>query len=53
MLFFSIQLDLNGFFLKYLLWIPSDHLYVTLRLVLLAGASAAGTSEAYRFLNDK
>jgi len=52
MLIFAIQLDLNGFFLKYLLWIPSDHLYVTLRLVLLAGASAAGTSEAYRFLSD-
>jgi len=52
MLVFAIQLDLNGFFLKYLLWIPSDHLYVTLRLVLLAGAGAAGTSEAYRFLSD-
>jgi len=53
MLFFAIQLDLNGFFLKYLLWIPSDHPYVTLRLVLLAGAGAAGTSEAYRFLMNK
>jgi len=53
MLFFAIQLDLNGFFLKYLLWIPSDHAYVTLRLILLAGAGAAGTSEAYRFLINK
>jgi len=53
MLVFAIQLDLNGFFLKYLLWIPSEHAYVTLRLVLLAGASASGTSEAYKFLVDK
>jgi len=53
MLIFAIQLDLNGFFLKYLLWIPSEHIYVTLRLVLLSGASASGTSEAYKFLTDK
>jgi len=53
MLILAIQLDLNGFFLKYLLWIPSEHIYVILRLVLLAGASASGTSEAYRYLTDK
>ncbi|ORX84416.1 PSS-domain-containing protein [Anaeromyces robustus] len=53
MLVLAIQLDLNGFFLKYLLWIPSEHMYVTLRLILLAGASASGTSEAYRYLMDK
>jgi len=53
MLIFAIQLDLNGFFLKYLLWIPSEHIYVTLRLVLLSGASASGTSEAYKYLTNK
>lgn len=44
--------ELNAFYLKTLLWIPSDHPLVTLRLVACFLFALPATREAYQYLAD-
>lgn len=44
--------ELNAFYLKYLLWIPSAHFINTSRITLHAFMGAVAVREAYQFFTD-
>lgn len=47
-----LQGELNAFYLKYLLWIPSKNPFNSIRLFLLFLLGSAGIREAYQYLTD-
>ncbi|CAG8438723.1 2400_t:CDS:2 [Scutellospora calospora] len=53
LLFAFLQVELNSFYLKYLLWIPPDNPINTYRATLLFMCSIPATREAYQYLTDK
>lgn len=44
--------ELNAFYLKYLLWIPSAHFINTSRITLHAFMGAVAVRESYQFFTD-
>ncbi|CAG8499237.1 5685_t:CDS:2 [Paraglomus brasilianum] len=53
LLFLYLQGELNAFYLKYLLWIPSTHPLNSYRATLLCFCCFPATREAYQYLTDK
>ena len=51
-LYLGLQCELNVFYLKYLLWIPTEHYLVTWRLILYFLFSLPAVREAYQFISD-
>ncbi|KAI9328322.1 phosphatidyl serine synthase-domain-containing protein [Zopfochytrium polystomum] len=49
----ELQLELNAFYLKYLLWIPSEHFINIARLVMYFFLCMPAVREAYQYLTDK
>ncbi len=45
--------DVNNFFLKYVLWIPSNHWTLLIRVLLMGFLGMAGMKEYYLFLTNK
>ena len=43
----------TGFFLKYMLWIPSDHMLIVTRVWLWAGISMFATKDMYLYVENK
>lgn len=48
----ELQLELNAFYLKYLLWIPSEHSFNVIRLVMFFFLCMPAVRETYQFLMD-
>ena len=48
----ALQCELNVFYLKYLLWIPSEHYLVILRLLIFSLVCAPAVSEVYQNCMD-
>jgi len=46
-------LDLNNFFIKFVLWIPSNHWTLLIRIYLLGSLGLVGVREYYLFLVNK
>jgi len=46
---FTLQCELNVFYLKYLLWIPAEHYIVTLKLLIYSLVCAPCISEIYYY----
>ena len=53
LIFISLLAEMNTFYLKFVLWIPSDHLFVLLRLVLYTLCAFVGVREVYDFASGK
>lgn len=49
----SLLAEMNTFYLKFVLWIPSDHPFVFLRLVLYTLCAFVAVREAYDFASEK
>jgi phosphatidylserine synthase 2 len=47
-----LQCELNCFYLKYLLWVPPEHLLNTYRLILLFLFALPGAREVYQYISD-
>jgi phosphatidylserine synthase 2 len=52
MLFLFLQVELNCFYLKTLLWLPADHWLNIYRVVMLFFFALPATREAYQYLSD-
>ena len=52
LLYLALQCELNIFYLKYLLWIPVDHIYLKIRLVLFFFFSLPAVRELYQYVSD-
>ena len=47
-----LQVELNAFYLKFLLWLPPTEMLNTYRLLMHWLVGLVGASEVYRFLTD-
>ncbi|KAM0677403.1 hypothetical protein BDAP_002086 [Binucleata daphniae] len=45
--------ELNTFYLKYLLWIPSDHVFNLIRLIIHVSMGCVAIREGYSYFTDK
>jgi hypothetical protein len=45
--------DLNSFYLKYLLWIPSEHIINPLRLIIHGLSGSVAIRESFQYFTDK
>jgi phosphatidylserine synthase 2 len=52
LLYLGLQCELNIFYLKYLLWIPVDHPYLKIRLVLFFFFALPAVRELYQYVSD-
>lgn len=52
LLYLALQCEINIFYLKYLLWIPVDHPYLKIRLVLFFFFSLPAVRELYQYISD-
>jgi phosphatidylserine synthase 2 len=51
--FFVCAVDCNGFFLKFILWVPPDHDLLKVRLFIWGFSAIAATKEYYEFVTNK
>ncbi|TPX50623.1 hypothetical protein SeLEV6574_g00792 [Synchytrium endobioticum] len=52
MLYVGSQVELNAFYLKYLLWVPPEHPLNTYRLILFFFMVLPATRELYQYVHD-
>ncbi|KAI7864644.1 phosphatidyl serine synthase-domain-containing protein [Spinellus fusiger] len=51
-IFVFLQCELNCFYLKYLLWVPPEHILNTYRLILLFFFALPAAREVYQYISD-